>query len=84
MAVKVRLTRVGRTHVPHYRIVAIDAKEARDGKPIEILGNYSPVMNPPVWALRWERIEYWRSQGAEMSCKVRDILRKVRKEVLSQ
>ncbi len=78
MAVKIRLTRIGRAHVPHYRIVAIDAEEARDGKPIEILGNYSPVMNPQVWALKWERIEYWRSQGAEVSDKVRNILRKVR------
>lgn len=84
MAVKLRLTRVGRTHVPHYRIVAIEAKEARDGKPIEILGNYSPVMNPPVWALRWDRIEYWLSRGAEVSDKVRGILRRVRKEVSGQ
>ncbi|MEN3187084.1 MAG: 30S ribosomal protein S16 [Atribacterota bacterium] len=84
MAVKMRLTRVGRAHVPHYRIVAVDSEEARDGKPIEILGNYSPIMNPPVWALKWDRIEYWLSQGVKPSDKVRNILRKVRREVISQ
>ncbi|MGQ9474211.1 MAG: 30S ribosomal protein S16 [Candidatus Caldatribacteriaceae bacterium] len=84
MAVKLRLTRVGRTHLPQYRIVAIDTREARDGRPIEILGNYSPIMNPPVWALRGERIRYWISQGAEVSDRVRSVLRKFGKEAISQ
>lgn len=77
MAVKLRLTRVGRKHLPYYRIVAIDSREARDGRPIEILGNYSPIADPPVWSLRKERIEYWISQGAEMSDKVRALIKGV-------
>ncbi len=79
MAVKIRLTRIGRTHLPQYRIVAIEDKEARDGKPLEILGNYSPVMTPEVWALRQDRIEYWLSQGAELSDRVRVVLKRVKK-----
>ncbi|HOQ67005.1 MAG TPA: 30S ribosomal protein S16 [Candidatus Atribacteria bacterium] len=78
MAVKLRLTRVGRKHLPYYRIVAIDSRKARDGKPIEILGNYSPIADPPVWSLREERIEYWISQGAEVSSKVKAILKKAK------
>ena len=42
MAVKLRLSRIGRKHLPYYRIVAIDSRKARDGRPIEIRGNYSP------------------------------------------
>jgi len=56
----------------------MDSREARDGKPIEILGNYSPLVNPPVWSLKQDRIEYWLSQGAETSEAVRSILKKAK------
>lgn len=42
MAVKIRLTRVGRQHDPHYRIVAADSRYARDGRIIEQIGYYNP------------------------------------------
>ncbi|MBP9015644.1 MAG: 30S ribosomal protein S16 [Candidatus Atribacteria bacterium] len=77
MAVKLRLSRIGRKHLPYYRIVAIDSRKARDGRPIEILGNYSPIANPPLWSLRKERIDYWISQGAEVSDKVKALLKGV-------
>jgi small subunit ribosomal protein S16 len=75
VAVKIRLTRIGRKHAPYYRIVVTDAKEARDGKPIEVLGNYSPIANPPVWGLKPERVQYWISKGAQATPKVQSILR---------
>jgi len=75
VAVKIRLTRVGRKHAPYYRIVVTDSKEARDGKPIEVLGNYSPIANPPVWGLKLERVQYWISKGAQTTSKVQSILK---------
>lgn len=77
MAVKIRLTRIGRKHTPYYRIVVTEAKEARDGKPIEVLGTYSPIANPPVQSLRPERIQYWISKGAQTTPKVRSILKSI-------
>lgn len=79
MAVRIRLMRVGRTHLPQYRIVATDSREARNGKPLEVLGNYSPLGEPELTSLKWDRVEYWISQGAEVSDKVRALLRKARK-----
>ncbi|MEN3183511.1 MAG: 30S ribosomal protein S16 [Atribacterota bacterium] len=79
MAVRIRLMRVGRKHLPQYRIVVTDSREARSGKPLEVLGNYSPLGEPEVTSLKWDRIEYWISQGAEVSEKVRALLRKAKK-----
>ncbi|MEI6157349.1 MAG: 30S ribosomal protein S16 [Atribacterota bacterium] len=77
MAVKLRLARIGRKHAPYYRIVAIESQKARDGEPVEILGNYCPIMNPPLWSLHMDRIQYWIKNGAEMSDKVRALLKRV-------
>lgn len=79
MAVRIRLMRIGRKHLPQYRIVATDSREARSGKPLEVLGNYSPLGKPELTSLKWDRIEYWISQGAEVSEKVKALLRKARK-----
>lgn len=79
MAVRIRLMRIGRAHSPQYRIVAVDSREARNGKPIEVLGSYSPLVHPPLWAMRWDRVEYWLSQGAQVSDKVQALLRGARK-----
>lgn len=63
MAVKIRLSRVGKKHDPMYRIVAVDSRQARDGKYIENLGTYNPLSHELV-TINQERIEYWMSQGA--------------------
>ena len=75
MAVTLRLTKIGRKHAPYYRIVAIDSRKARDGKPVEILGNYSPIVNPPLWSINFDRIQYWLNNGATMSDKVKTLLK---------
>ncbi|HSV31305.1 MAG TPA: 30S ribosomal protein S16 [Atribacteraceae bacterium] len=76
MAVKLRLTRIGRKRLPHYRIVAVDSRNARDGKSLEILGTYSPISEQPVKSLKPERIRYWLDNGAQASDKVRSILKR--------
>lgn len=63
MAVKIRLSRIGKKHVPFYRIVAIDSRGKRDGAFLEDLGTYDTLKSKMV-TLKLERIEYWLSVGA--------------------
>ena len=69
MAVRIRMKQMGRTHRHYYRIVAIDARQPRDGKVIEELGSYDPhVANKEERVtLRPARIKYWQSVGAQAS-----------------
>lgn len=67
MAVRIRLQRKGRKKRPFYRLVAADHTSPRDGKFIEMLGTYDPLQNPPVLALKRERIQHWLDNGATPS-----------------
>jgi small subunit ribosomal protein S16 len=66
MAVKLRMTRMGKRHQPFYRINAVDGRTPRDGRIIEKLGLYHPIEKDPARQvlLNRERIEYWLSRGA--------------------
>lgn len=66
MAVKLRLKRTGRKHLPCYRLNAIDSRAPRDGRAIEELGLYDPLQKDPEKQINFkrERIEYWLSVGA--------------------
>jgi small subunit ribosomal protein S16 len=76
MAVKLRLTRMGRRNRPFFRINAVDARTPRDGKIIERLGHYDPIEKDVTKqiVLKRDRIEYWLSQGAVPSDTVSEIL----------
>lgn len=76
--VRIRMSRVGRPHLPFYRINAVDARVKRDGAVIENLGWFNPVANKGEKALelKVERIKYWLSKGAQPSQTVRDFLAK--------
>ena len=78
MAVKIRMTRMGRRHRPFYRINAIDSRASRDGKVLEKLGHFDPIEKDPEKqvVLQKERIEYWLSKGAIASDTVAQILAK--------
>lgn len=73
MAVKLRLTRVGRTHEPHYRIVASDSRFPRDARFIEQLGQYDPRKSIKEATLDRELALKWLAQGAQVSDTVRAI-----------
>lgn len=75
MAVKIRLTRVGKIHAPIYRIVAADQRAKRDGRFLEILGTYNPLKHEIV-KFNQERIDYWVSQGAQLTYTVKRIQKK--------
>lgn len=74
MAVKLRLTRVGKTKQPQYRIVAADSRSPRDGRFIEILGHYNPRGEPSVLQVDNDKAVHWLSQGAQPSDRVRKLL----------
>ena len=65
--VRIRLRRVGSTHQPSYRIVAADKERARDGKFLEILGDYNPRTDPFTIQLNEERVYDWMLKGAQPS-----------------
>lgn len=78
MAVRIRLKRMGRTHRPFFRICAMDARAPRDGRVIEELGHYDPMV-PDTDAraiLNAERIDYWLNVGAQPTEKVKVLIRK--------
>ena len=77
MAVRIRLKKLGRRHLPFYRIVAADSKCGRNGREIEVLGTYDPVNKEEgkVVAINRERVQHWLSVGAQPSDTVRSILK---------
>ena len=76
MAVKIRLRRVGRKKSPMYRIVVADSKSPRDGKFIEIVGQYQPRTGDTALNLDADRVNHWLNVGAQPTDTVRSLLRK--------
>jgi len=74
--VTMRLTRIGSKKRPYYRIVVIDKRRARNGRFLEVLGQYNPIANPVQMVINSERAQYWLSKGAQPSETVQSILRK--------
>ena len=77
MSVRIRLTRMGKKKRPHYRLVAIDSRRARDGKFLEILGTYNPIAQPAVLTIREDLITKWLDLGASPSSTVNTLLTQV-------
>lgn len=75
MAVRLRLTRVGRKKRPYYRVVAADSAMPRDGRFLEILGTYDPLPNPSVIQFKEERVLHWLKNGALPSERVSRMMR---------
>ena len=76
MAVKIRLARHGAKKRPFYRIVAADSECRRDGRFLEILGTYNPLIESAQVMLKDERVRYWMGQGAKPTDTVRNLLKK--------
>ncbi len=74
--VRIRLRRVGRKKAPAYRIVVADSKSPRDGKFIEIIGQYAPRQATGGLNVNGDRAKYWLSVGAQPSDTARSLLRK--------
>jgi len=79
VAVRIRLTRVGATKRPAYRVIAIDRRRSRDGRALEILGFYDPLTEPATVQLETEKISAWIGKGAQPSDMVVRLMRQVEK-----
>ena len=78
MAVKIRLSRFGKTGAPSYRLIAIDEHKSRDGRVIEVLGHYDPHSEKNKLDFKKDRVDYWISVGAKPTKTVTDLLAKVK------
>lgn len=65
VAVKIKLTRLGKIRNPQYRIAVADARTRRDGRAIEVIGRYHPKEDPSLIEVDSERAQYWLSVGAQ-------------------
>lgn len=74
--VRIRLRRIGRKKAPVYRIVVADSKSPRDGKFIEIIGQYAPRSSEGGLNVNEDRANYWMNVGAQPSDTVRSLLRR--------
>jgi small subunit ribosomal protein S16 len=74
--VRIRLRRTGRKKAPYYRIVVADSQSPRDGRFIEIIGQYAPRQGNDAINLEVARANYWLDQGAQPSDTVRSLLRR--------
>ncbi len=75
MAVKLRLTRMGKTKQPAYRVVAIDSHTKRDGEYIELIGTYNPLTKPATIKLNEEVALKWLGNGAIPSDTVKNLFK---------
>lgn len=77
MSVKIRLKRLGTKKRPYYRIVVMDSRTPRDGRPLEEVGFYHPVeMEEKQLVIQEDRIREWIDKGARPSETVRKLLNK--------
>ena len=70
----IRLSRVGTTKRPYYRVVVIESSAPRDGRCVELLGHHDVRAEPEVLTVDYDRVAYWRSKGAKPSDTVRTLL----------
>lgn len=76
MAVTVRLSRLGTSKAPYYRIVVADQRKKRDGRFLERLGDYDPRITPETITLDEARFEYWVKQGAQVTPTVKQLTKR--------
>ena len=79
MSVRIRLRRMGRKKLAHFRIVVADSAAPRDGRFVETLGYYKPLTDPARMVVDLEKAEEWISKGAQQSETIRSLLNRARK-----
>lgn len=84
MSVRIRLARRGRKKRPFYKIVVAHSEAPRDGRFIESIGSYNPLMDPAEVSIDSNRLQYWLEQGAEPTDTVSSLLRKFSSETVTQ
>jgi small subunit ribosomal protein S16 len=77
--VVIRLRREGTKNTPYYKVVVADQRSPRDGKFIEIIGNYDPRKPGLNSKIDLDRVEYWVKSGAQPSDTVKSLIKQVRR-----
>ena len=75
MAVRIRLTRLGRKKKPFYRIIVADGESPRDGKFLDILGTYDPLQSPAVIKIDNDKLQDWLGRGALPTTTVKSLIK---------
>ena len=76
MAVKIRLKRTGKKKAPSYRVVVADARSPRDGRIIENIGWYNPLVEPSAIHIDEEKALSWLKNGAQPTESVASLLKR--------
>lgn len=76
MAVRIRLTRLGRKKKPFYRIIVADSESKRDGKFLDIVGTYDPLQDPAAIKLDNDKLQTWLGKGALPTTTVKSLIKK--------
>ncbi len=76
MAVKIRLRRIGSKGKPFYRVVVADSRYPRDGRFIEEIGTYNPMVEPSEVKIDAEKVKTWIANGAQPTDTVKTLLKK--------
>ena len=76
--VKIRLRRFGKRNTPVYRVVVADGRSPRDGRIIEEIGTYDPLLKNNNFTLKLDRVDYWLGVGAQASDTVASFIKKAR------
>ena len=79
MALKIRLSRIGSTHQPHYRIVVAETRSRRDGDAVETVGTYDPRAKGKQVNMRLDRVDYWLGKGAKPSDTLHSMIKRARR-----
>ena len=76
MAVRIRLTRLGKKKKPFYRIIVADSESKRDGKFLDVVGTYDPLQNPAAIKINNEKLQEWIGKGALPTTTVKSLIGK--------
>ena len=76
--VRIRLARTGAKKKPSYRVAIADKRSPRNGRCIEYIGHYNPMVEPPVIVIDLARADYWLGQGAQPTETVTTLLKRAR------
>lgn len=79
MALKIRLTRIGAIHQPHYRVVIAEARSRRDGDPVETIGTYDPRAKANGFKVKLDRVDYWLAKGAKPTDTLHAMIKRARR-----
>lgn len=71
---RIRLTRIGRTHAPAYRVIVTEKRSKRDGSYVDLLGHYNPSMVPAQLKIDKKKVDEWVAKGAQLSESVKQLL----------